>query len=69
MQLYPLPHQVELCFAFSGGNLSSNVDLADAYLHMEVYQESRNYLELLTHKGLFRYIRHPLGLHEAPAIF
>ena len=36
---------------------------------MEVDEESRKYLVLSTHKGLFRYTRLPFGFHGAPAIF
>ena len=55
MQHYPLPHPEELRAALVGGKIFSKVDLADAYLQLEVDTESRKYLVLSTHKGLFRY--------------
>ena len=69
MQRYPLPHPEELRAALSGGKIFSKVDLASAYLQMEVDEESRKYLVVSTHKGHYRYTRLPFGFHGAPAIF
>ena len=69
MQRYPLPHPEEIRAALAGGKIFSKVDLADAYLQLEVDLESRKYLVLSTHKGLFRFTRLPFGIHGAPAIF
>ena len=41
MQRYPLPHPDELRAALAGVKIFYKVDLADAYLQMEVDEESR----------------------------
>ena len=69
LQRYPLPYPEELRAALTGGRIFSKVDMADAYLQMEVDLESRKYLAISTHKGLYRYTRLPFGFHGAPAIF
>ena len=63
MQRFPLPYPEDLRAALAGGKIFSKVDLADAYLQLEVDPESRKYLVLSTHKGLFRYTRLPFGFH------
>ena len=68
MQRFPLPHPEELRAALAGGKIFLKVDLADAYLQLEVDPESRKYLVLSIHKGLFRYTRLPFGFHGALAI-
>lgn len=55
MQRFYLPHPEELLAAVAGGNLFSKMDLANAYLQMEVDENSRKYLVFSTHRGLFCY--------------
>lgn len=47
----------------------STIDLAEAYLLVEVAEESRKFLTINTPKGLFQYNRLPFGVKTAPAIF
>ncbi|XP_057694352.1 uncharacterized protein K02A2.6-like isoform X2 [Corythoichthys intestinalis] len=53
----------------SGGQKFSKIDLNQAYLQMNVDEESREWLTINTHKGLFRYCRLPFGITSAPALF
>ena len=69
MQRFPLPHPEELRAALACGKIFSKVDLEDAYLQLKVEPESRKYLVLSTHKGIFCYTRPPFKFHGAPAIF
>lgn len=43
--------------------------LTQAYLQLLLDEESKQYLTINTHKGLFRYNRLPFGVSSAPAIF
>ncbi|EYC19105.1 hypothetical protein Y032_0025g1176 [Ancylostoma ceylanicum] len=45
------------------------MDLSDAYMQVELEEESRKYTTINTHKGLFEYTRVPFGVAPAPAIF
>ena len=52
----------------AGGVKFSKLDLASAYNQMEVSEESREYLTIATHNGLFRQNRLFFGITTAPAI-
>ncbi|KAI0218969.1 hypothetical protein LSAT2_029386 [Lamellibrachia satsuma] len=53
----------------AGGVKFSKLDLANAYNQMEVFEESREYLTIATHNGLFRQNRLFFGITTAPAIW
>lgn len=53
----------------NGRRYFSQIDLAEAYLQVEVEQGSRPLLTIHTHKGLY-YVNHlPFGVKAAPGIF
>ena len=66
---YPLPTPEELFSTLSGGKIFSKLDLSQAYLQLPVNEESKPYLTINTHQGLFVYNRLPFGVASAPAIF
>ncbi|KII63511.1 Transposon Tf2-8 polyprotein [Thelohanellus kitauei] len=66
---YPLPLFEELTAKLSGGIRFTVIDLKDAYLQMEVDEDSRELLVIATHLGYFRYTRLPFGVSVAPALF
>ena len=43
--------------------------MSDAYLQVELDEESRNYTTVNTHQGLYRYKRMSFGISTAPSIF
>ena len=53
----------------AGGVKFSKLDLANAYNKMEVSEESREYLTIATHNGLFQQNRLVFGITTAPAIW
>ncbi|PIO61946.1 reverse transcriptase [Teladorsagia circumcincta] len=68
---HPLPTAEEVFTRVNGGQIFSQIDLADAYLYMqvEVEEKSKEMLTINTHKGLYRYNRLPFGVKSAPGIF
>ena len=66
---YPLPRIEDLLASLAGGKSFSKLDLAHAYQQIELEEESRKYVTINTHKGLFQYTRLPFGVASAPAMF
>ena len=66
---YPLPHVEEIFERLSGGAVCSKLDLPDAYLQVELDEESKRHVVITTQKGLYRYNRLCFGIASAPAIF
>lgn len=66
---YPLPRIEDIFAKLSGGKLFSKLDLAHAFLQIPLDDDSKKYVVINTHKGLYRYNRLPFGIHSAPAIF
>ncbi len=66
---YPLPRIEDIFATLSGGQLFSKIDLAEAYLQMEMEEDSKVFLTINTHKGLYRYNRLVFGVASAPALW
>ena len=66
---HPLPTTEDIFSKLNGGQLFTQIDLAEAYLQVEVDEESKEMLTINTHRGLFRYNRLPFGVKSAPGIF
>ena len=66
---HPLPKPEELFSSLSGGQKFSKIDLSHAYQQMVLEEDSRKYVVINTHKGLYRYTRLPFGIASAPAVF
>ena len=52
-----------------GGKTFTKLDLSQAYQQLKLDTESRKYVVINTHKGLFRYTHLPFGISSAPGIF
>ena len=52
-----------------GGQTFTELDLSHAYEQMLVDENSKEFLTINTHKGLYRYNRLPYGVASAPGIF
>lgn len=66
---HPLPHPDNLFATLNGGRFFSKLDLADAYLQVELDEQSKQLAVINTHRGLYKYNRLPFGIKSAPGIF
>eukprot|EP00079_Xenopus_tropicalis_P035743 XP_017949514.1 PREDICTED: uncharacterized protein K02A2.6-like [Xenopus tropicalis] len=66
---YPLPLIEDIFASLAGGLKFNKIDLAQAYLQMEVEENAKHYLTINTPKGLYRYNRLVFGIASAPAIW
>ena len=66
---YPLPKIEDLYAKLSGGKIFTSLDLRHAYEQLPLAAESRKYVTINTHRGLFTYTRLPYGVSVAPSIF
>nr|XP_012217182.1 PREDICTED: uncharacterized protein K02A2.6-like [Linepithema humile] len=66
---YPLPIPDEIFAKLANKKIFSVIDLSDAFLQIEVAEESQKYLTINTHRELFMYNRLPFGIKTAPANF
>ena len=65
LEQYPIP----LFNTLVGGKQFSKLDLSHAYQQIFMDDESKKYLTINTHRGLFTYNRLAFGVSSAPAIF
>ncbi len=68
-EVYPLPRVDELFADLSGGKHFTKLDMSNAYLQLPLSEESKQYVTINTHKGLFQFNRLSFGVASAPAIF
>ena len=66
---HPLPNPEELFVTLSGGEKYSKLDLSRAYQQILLDEDSREYVTINTHKGLYRPTHLPFGVSSASAIF
>ncbi|XP_017482654.1 PREDICTED: uncharacterized protein K02A2.6-like [Rhagoletis zephyria] len=64
---HPLPTVDELFSKMAGGVRFSKIDLATAYLQLEVHPDDRHLLTLNTHRGLYQPNRMMFGIASTPA--
>ncbi|XP_018402050.1 PREDICTED: uncharacterized protein K02A2.6-like [Cyphomyrmex costatus] len=66
---YPLPLPDEIFSQLSNCKYFSQLDLSDAFLQIEIEEQSRHLLTINTHRGLYVYNRLPFGVTIAPGEF
>lgn len=66
---HPMPTADDLFTQLNGGEKFTKLDLSSAYQQVLLDEESRQYVTINTHLGLFRYTRLPFGVASSPAIF
>lgn len=68
LEQYPIPRVEDLFAALSGGKQFSKLDMSHAYQQILLDDDSKKYVTVNTHRGLFTYNRLPFGVASAPAI-
>ena len=66
---YPLPRIDDIFASLAGGQRFSKTDLRQAYHQLELDDNSKSYLTINTHKGLYKYNRLVFGIASSPAIW
>ena len=66
---YPIPKIDDILASLRGGAVFTKLDMSQAYQQLLLDEDSKQYVVINTHKGLFRYNRLPFGISSAPAIF
>nr|XP_046478641.1 uncharacterized protein K02A2.6-like [Neodiprion pinetum] len=66
---HPIPLIDEIFLALRSGKTFSQIDLQHAYMQIPVEESSRDYLTIITHKGLYRYTKMPEGIASGPGDF
>ncbi|XP_062541355.1 LOW QUALITY PROTEIN: uncharacterized protein K02A2.6-like [Armigeres subalbatus] len=66
---YPLPVPDDIFTKLNGCKFFSIIDLSDAYLQVEVDDDSKELLTINTHRGLYRFNRLAPGVKSAPGAF
>ena len=66
---YPLPTVQDLFATLSSGKKFTKLDLTQAYHQLSMEEDSKPYVTISTHIGLFRYNRMPYRMASGPAIF
>ena len=66
---HPIPKISDLYAKLGGGKWFSRLDMRHAYEQLELDENSRKYVTINTHRGLFTYTRLPYGVAAAPSIF
>jgi len=66
---YPIPRVEDLFAKLAGGQVFTKLDMSQAYMQLLLEEESKQYVVINTHRGLFKYHRLPFGISSAPGIF
>ena len=66
---YPIPKVEDLFAKLQGGAVFTKLDMSQAYQQLSLDEESKQYVVVNTHKGLYRFNRLPFGVSSAPGIF
>ena len=66
---YPLTRIDDIFASLAGGQRFSKIDLRQAYHQLELDDNSKSYLTINTHKGLYKYNRLVFGIASSPAIW
>ncbi|XP_058827395.1 uncharacterized protein LOC131694724 [Topomyia yanbarensis] len=66
---FPIPTLEKIVAELDGAKWFSTIDLSNAFFHIELHQESRHLTNFFTEFGMFRCVRLPFGLCNAPDIF
>ncbi len=64
---YPIPRAGELLEPMRTKRYFTSLDAAHGYWQIPIHPDDRKYTAVITHDGLYEFVRMPFGLHNAPA--
>lgn len=68
-ECYPLPASQDLYAELGGAKVFTKLDLSHAYAQLNLDEQSRKFLTINTHMGLYSYTKLPYGVKSSPKIF
>jgi hypothetical protein len=66
---HPLPIPEDIFATLNGGHVFSLIDFSDAYLQVELDDDSKRLCNINAHRGVYEYQCLPFGVKSAPGIF
>ena len=66
---HPVPKVEDLPSVLAGGQQFTKLDMSHAYQQIQMDDQSKKYLTVNNHRGMFTYNRLPFGVSSASAIF
>jgi len=66
---YPLPRAADLINPLGKALFFTKLDAAMGYWQIPIHPDDRKYTAVITHAGLFEFVRMPFGLTNAPATY
>ena len=66
---YPIPKVEDLLAKLAGGKKFTKLDMSQAYQQLELEEDSKKFVVINTHRGLYKFNRLPFGVSSAPGIF
>lgn len=66
---FAMPTLEKILVELKGAKWFSTIDLSNAFFHIELHEDSRHLTNFMTEFGMFRSVRLPFGLCNAPDIF
>ena len=69
MDKYPILQIRDMYTTLAGGEKFTKLDHRNAYLQMQLDEQSKQYVTINTHRGLYTYKRLPFGINSGPVIF
>lgn len=68
LEQYPIPKVEDLLAVLAGGRQFTKLDMSHGCQQIQMDEQSKKYLTVNTHCGMFTYNRRPFGVSSAPAI-
>ncbi len=69
LDAYPIPRVEDLFTTMAGGKSFTKLDLRQAYLQLELHEDSKQLVVINTQKGLFKYNRLPFGVSSYHLVY
>lgn len=66
---FAMPTLEQILARLEGATWFSTIDLSNAFFHIELDKDSRHLTNFFTEFGMYRYVRLPFGLCNAPDLF